>query len=329
MRTIQFMEPWWLLLLLILPLLYWWQFYRRQEKEPFIYLPSGLPPAGDPLKIRLLRFLPILRIFAIAMTVMALAKPVLPFAASPSSSQGIDIVLSLDISGSMLARDFEPDRLEAAKAVAKDFILSRPDDRIGLVIFGGESFTQCPVTTDHRVLLGMFDGINSNLLEDGTAIGMGLATAASRLKSSVAKSKVIILMTDGINNSGLIDPESAIEMAKQLGIRVYTIGVGTSGMAPYPVSDSYGNIQYEQMQVQIDETLLRKVANETGGNYYRATDNSSLKNIYVEIDKLEKSRITQLGYNFRPAWQEPFVLLALLLVSLEIFLRMTYLKTAL
>lgn len=236
---------------------------------------------------------------------------------SQSITRGIDIVISLDISGSMLARDFEPDRLEAAKLVAKRFIADRPNDRIGLVIFGGESYTQCPITSDHRVLIAMLEQVNSTMLKDGTALGMGLATAASRLKDSDAKSKVVILMTDGVNNAGYIDPETATDIAVQLGIKVYTIGIGTTGTAPYPVRDAFGRERFEQMEVQIDEALLERIAEQTGGIYYRATDTESLNAIYKEIDQLEKSLITLQGYNFRPAWQEPFVLLALLLVFLN------------
>lgn len=329
MSAISFAEPWWLLLLIAVPALAWWQYFRRRERAPFIFLPVNLPQAKPSLKVRLMKALPILRLAALVFGIVALARPVLPFSASQTITRGIDIVISIDISGSMLARDFEPDRLEAAKEVARKFILSRPNDRIGLVIFAGESYTQCPVTSDHRVLLNMLEQVNSRMLEDGTAIGMGLATAAARLKDSDAKSKVVILMTDGINNSGYIDPQTAMEMADQMGIKAYTIGVGTTGTAPYPVRDAFGRERYEQMPVQIDEELLIRIAEATGGEYYRATDNESLNAIYKEIDQMEKSRIALQGYNFRPAWQEPFVLLALLLVFLEICLRLTFLRTAL
>jgi Ca-activated chloride channel homolog len=329
MSVISFAEPWWLMLLLVVPFLAWWQYYHRTENDPFIFLPVNLPQAKPSLKVRLMKGLPALRLAALTFGIIAMARPVLPFAASQSTTRGIDIVISIDISGSMLARDFEPNRLEAAKQVARQFILSRPNDRIGLVIFAGESYTQCPVTSDHRVLLNMLEQVNSQMLEDGTAIGMGLATAAARMKDSDAKSKVVILMTDGINNAGYIDPATAMEMTEQMGIKVYTIGVGTTGTAPYPVRDAFGRERYEQMPVQIDEDLLVRIAETTGGEYYRATDNESLSAIYKAIDQLEKSRITLQGYNFRPAWQEPFVLLALLLVFFEIFLRLTLLRTAL
>ena len=206
------------------------------------------------------------------------------------STEGIDIVLTLDISGSMLARDFRPDRLEASKNVATEFISGRPYDRMGLVVFSGESFTQCPLTTDHAVLINLLREIQSGMIEDGTAIGMGLATAVNRIKDSEAKSKVIILLTDGVNNRGEIAPATAAGIAKTYGIRVYTIGVGTQGMAPYPVNTPFG-IQYQDMPVEIDEAILKEISETTGGKYFRATDNDKLVQVYNEIDKLEKSKI--------------------------------------
>ncbi len=198
--------------------------------------------------------------------------------------------MALDISGSMLARDFKPDRLEASKDVATEFISGRPYDRIGLVVFSGESFTQCPLTTDHAVLINLMHEIQSGMIEDGTAIGMGLANAVNRIKDSEAKSKVIILLTDGVNNMGEIAPATAAGIAKTFGIRVYTIGVGTQGMAPYPVQTPFG-IQYQNMPVEIDEAILKEIAQTTGGRYFRATDNDKLVQVYHEIDKLEKSKI--------------------------------------
>ncbi|MEO5647852.1 MAG: VWA domain-containing protein, partial [Chitinophagaceae bacterium] len=236
-----------------------------------------------------------------------------------AEGEGIDIVLCLDVSGSMMAQDLSPNRLEAAKAVAIDFISSRKADRIGLVIFSGESFTQCPITTDYGVLKQQVQSISSGLLEPGTAIGSGLSTSVDRLKNSKAKSRVIILLTDGVNNGGLIDPITAKEIAKAFRIKVYTIGVGTDGYAPVPVNSSMGVI-LEQEKVNIDEKLLKAIANETGGNYFRAKDNESLKNIYSEIDKLEKSKVQILTtYRFSEKFF-PFVLIALIAIFIEVLL---------
>jgi Ca-activated chloride channel family protein len=241
------------------------------------------------------------------------------------TTEGIDIVLTQDISGSMLSRDFKPDRLEAAKNIATEFISGRPYDRIGLVVFSGVSFTQCPLTTDHAVLINLLREIQSGMIEDGTAIGMGLATAVNRIKDSQAKSKVIILLTDGVNNRGEIAPETAAEIAKTFGIRVYTIGVGTHGMAPYPVQTPFG-IQYQDIPVEIDEAILQKIAETTGGKYFRATDNDSLEKIYKEIDKLEKSKIDVKQFSRK---EEKYLLPALFafcLLMLEITARNTIFK---
>jgi Ca-activated chloride channel family protein len=213
-----------------------------------------------------------------------------------SDTEGIDIVIAVDISSSMLARDFQPDRLEAAKEVATQFITGRPNDRIGLVVFSGESFTQCPLTTDHAVLINLFKGSESGMLEDGTAIGNGLATSISRLKDSKAQSRVVILLTDGENNRGEIAPATAAEMAKTFGIRVYTIGVGTIGMAPYPMQTPFG-VQIRDVEVKIDEQLLQRIADTTGGKYFRATNNDKLVEIYKEIDQMEKSKIEVKQYS--------------------------------
>jgi Ca-activated chloride channel homolog len=241
------------------------------------------------------------------------------------TTEGIDIVLTLDISGSMLARDFKPDRLEASKNVATEFISGRPYDRLGLVVFSGESFTQCPLTTDHAVLINLLREIQSGMIEDGTAIGMGLATAVNRIKDSEAKSKVIILLTDGVNNRGEIAPATAAGIAKTYGIRVYTIGVGTQGVAPYPVQTPFG-LQYQNMPVEIDEAILREIAQTTGGKYFRATDNDKLVQVYAEIDKLEKSKIDVRQFNRK---EEKFLLPALIafvLLLLEIIVKKTILR---
>jgi len=241
-------------------------------------------------------------------------------------TEGIDIVIAIDISGSMLAEDFKPNRLEASKEVADEFISKRPNDRIGLVVFSGESFTQCPLTTDHAILRNLFKDIKSGMIEDGTAIGMGLATGVNRLETSEAKSKVIILLTDGVNNSGLISPATAAEIAKSFGIRVYTIGVGTQGTAPYPFQTPYG-IKYQQIQVKIDEVMLKEISDLTGGQYFRAVNKSSLEDIYEEIDKLEKSKIEVTEFKKKTERFLPFAIFAGILVLLELLFRNTLFRS--
>ncbi len=326
-----FAHPHLLWLLLALPLLAYWFYYKRNTYYPTFSIPQhgGVLTQTDSLKVILFKYLPILKLITYALFIITLARPQSALSENEISTQGIDIVLSLDISGSMLARDFTPDRLEAAKKVAMQFIKERPNDRIGLVVFSGESFTQCPITIDHQVLLNLFKDIKSGMIEDGTAIGMGLATGVARLKESKSKTKVIILMTDGINNMGYIDPYSAIKIAQNYGIRVYTIGIGKMGMAPYPVKDQNGNTFYQNMPVQIDEPLLRKIAAETGGVYYRATDNSNLKSIYSTIDKLEKSKIKVSNYHRRSERYHVFLFLALICLLADFILRNTYFKTIL
>ncbi|MDA1009171.1 MAG: VWA domain-containing protein [Bacteroidetes bacterium] len=273
-----------------------------------------------------LRHLPyLLKIIATALLIIAIARPQSTANWEESTTEGIDIVLAMDISGSMLARDLKPDRLEASKDVAMDFISKRKNDRVGLVIFAGESFTQCPLTTDHNVLLNLFKDVKSGMVEDGTAIGMGLATAVNRLKDSKAISKVIILLTDGVNNSGMVPPLTAAEIAQKFGIRVYTIGVGTEGFAPYPFQTPFG-IQYQDMEVKIDEKSLQDIAILTDGKYFRATNNNSLKEIYKDIDALEKSKIEVTEFHKRSEEFLPFALWALGLLFLGFILQITYLK---
>ena len=244
---------------------------------------------------------------------------------SSSSTEGIDIMLSMDISGSMLAQDLKPNRLEAAKDVAASFINGRPNDNIGLVVFSAESFTQCPLTTDHAVLLNLFKDIQSGMIQDGTAIGLGLANAVSRIKDSQAKSKVIILLTDGSNNAGEIAPVTAAEIAKTFGVRVYTIGVGTQGMAPYPFQTAFG-VQYQNIPVEIDEATLKQIAAITGGQYFRATDNASLKEIYAEIDQMEKTKISVQEFSKKQEEYKNWALLVFALLLIEILLRNTLLR---
>lgn len=326
-----FAHPHFLWLLLAIPLLLYWFYYKRNAYYPTFNIPQkgGIFMHADTFKVILLKYLPILKVAAFGFLVIALARPQSALSESEINTEGIDIVMSLDISGSMLARDFEPDRLEAAKKVAMQFIKDRKNDRIGLVVFSGESFTQCPITIDHQVLLNLFKDIHSGMVEDGTAIGMGLATAVTRLKESKSKSKVIILMTDGVNNMGYIDPYTAIKIAKAYNIRVYTIGVGKNGMAPYPVKDQNGNTFYQNFPVQIDEPLLKQIANETGGMYFRATGNKSLKEVYNKIDKLEKSKIKISNYHRKSEHYHIFLCLALVCLLTEFILSKTYLKTIL
>jgi Ca-activated chloride channel family protein len=271
----------------------------------------------------------VLRSFALIAIATALARPQSAFSWQNETTEGIDIMIATDISGSMLSEDFKPNRLEAGKNIAIDFIKNRPSDRIGLVVFSGESFTQCPLTIDHDVLINLFQDIKNGMIDDGTAIGMGLATAVSRLKDSEAKSKVIILLTDGVNNMGSIPPITAAEIAKQFGVRVYTIGVGTNGSAPYPLRDQFGNIHHQMMPVQIDEGTLGKIAAITGGKYFRARNNTELSEIYQQIDKLEKVKIAVTQYHKRTEHYLPFAIIAMAVLLLEVLLNNTIFKGAL
>jgi Ca-activated chloride channel family protein len=260
--------------------------------------------------------------------VIALARPQLTLKEEEIKAEGIDIIMVMDISSSMLAQDFQPDRLQVSKAVAKEFIDKREYDRIGLVVFAGESFTQCPLTTDHRVVKDFLDGLQCGLLDDGTAIGMGLASAVNRLKDSDAKSKVVILLTDGVNNSGYIKPITAAEIAKELETKVYTIGVGSRGQALSPVSRrSDGRYIFGMANVEIDEALLNQIAEMTGGNYYRATDESSLMAIYDEIDKLEKTEMEITTFKRYSEEFRRFLIIGLLLFLVETLLRLSIFKT--
>lgn len=267
-------------------------------------------------KIYLLHAPFILRIIVLSLVILILARPQTTNNWQNSEVEGIDIMLAIDVSTSMLAEDLKPNRLEAAKDVAAEFISGRPNDNIGITLFAGESFTQCPLTVDHTVLLNLFQSINSGIVEDGTAVGMGIANAVSRLKDSKAKSKVIILLTDGTNNKGDISPLTAADIAKSFGIRVYTIGVGTNGMAPYPLRVA-GTIQYINTPVEIDEKTLTQIAITTNGNYFRATNNSKLKEVYKEIDKLERTKLNVKQYSKRHEEYQWFALIALLFYYLN------------
>jgi Ca-activated chloride channel family protein len=311
-------------LLAIIPAMVAFYVIKQQKTTASLRMPGLQTFTGARITFRhyLRHILFALRIIALTLLIIVLARPQATDKFQNTSTEGIDIVLTLDISGSMLARDFRPDRLEASKNVATEFISGRPYDRIGLVVFSGESFTQCPLTTDHAVLVNLLREIQSGMIEDGTAIGMGLATAVNRIKDSEAKSKVIILLTDGVNNRGEIAPATAAGIAKTYGIRVYTIGVGTQGMAPYPVQTPFG-IQYQNMPVEIDEAILQEISQATGGKYFRATDNDKLVQVYNEIDKLEKSKIDVKQFSRK---EEKFLipsLIAFCLLILEVLIRNT------
>ncbi len=306
-RITQFANPEYLWFLLIIPAMIIWYVLRGRKTTAAIQYSSLkiLESIKPSWRVRL-RHLPfIFRVIVIALLIVAFARPQTSARGENIFSEGIDITLVLDISGSMLAEDFRPNRVEAAKKVATEFIDGRMNDRIGLVIFAGESFTQCPLTTDYQVLKDLLKKVKTGMLEDGTAIGEGIANGVNRIRNSKSKSKVMILLTDGINNRGAIDPATAAQIAYTFGIRIYTIGVGTRGVAPYPIQTPFG-IQYQQMEVEIDEAMLKQVADLTGGKYFRATNNQKLKEIYDEIDRLEKSKIevkefrryTELFYQF-------------------------------
>ncbi len=328
MTGIVFAEPLFLWLLVLVPAMIAFYVLRQQKTSASLQVP-GLQPfgkTGKTFRNYLRHILFGFRAAGVALLIIVLARPQKTDKFQSATTEGIDIMLALDISGSMLARDFKPDRLEASKNVATEFISGRPYDRIGLVVFSGESFTQCPLTTDHAVLVNLMREIQSGMIEDGTAIGDGLATAISRIKDSEAKSKVIILLTDGVNNRGEIAPSTAADIAKTYGIRVYTIGVGTQGMAPYPVQTPFG-MQFQNMPVEIDEALLRDIASKTGGMYFRATDNDKLTQVYSEIDKLEKSKIDVRQFTRKEERYLLPAIIAFIMLGLEAFSRVTIYKS--
>ncbi|AWO01756.1 aerotolerance regulator BatA [Chitinophaga alhagiae] len=324
-KNITFAYPAFFWLLLLIPVMIWWHYQGGRRFQGSVQVSSLQGLKGLPVswKVRFRPLLLVLRIIAYAALVTALARPQTSNTSESIDSEGIDIVMSIDISGSMLAEDLRPNRMEAAKKTAMEFVDSRISDRIGLVIFSGESFTQCPITMDHGVLKQQIMQIRSGMLQDGTAIGMGLATAVDRLQNSKAKSKVIVLLTDGVNNTGLVDPLTALEIAKAYKIKVYTIGVGTIGKAPSPATMPDGSVQMQMVDVQIDEPLMKKIATETGGRYFRATDNTSLKNIYQEIDKLERSKVEITSYKRFTEHFFPLAMIALACLLLEVVLRYT------
>lgn len=327
-QHLSFAQPWYFLFLLLLPLLIWWQFKNKTPQQPNFRLTSlaGVKGLNTTWRVRLRPLLIVLRSIAFIALVVALARPQSSNVSESVDSDGIDIVLSVDVSGSMMAEDLKPNRIEAAKKVANDFVDKRANDRIGLVIFSGESFTQCPITIDHNIVKEQIDAMKSGMLQDGTAIGMGLATAVDRLRNSKAKSKIIILLTDGVNNTGLIDPSTALEIAKAYKLRVYCIGVGSRGEAPYPVQTPMG-IQKQMVPVEIDEALLKNIAAQTGGKYFRATSNNSLASVYKEIDQLEKSKVEVSSFKHFTDLFLPFALLALFCFALEMLLRYTLFRS--
>ncbi len=323
-----FASPTYLFLLLLLIPVIGWYIWELHDEDASLQVSSATSLARKKKSTRIyLLHLPfILRVAAIILLTIALARPQLSNRWSKESTEGIDIMMALDISGTMMAEDLKPNRLEAAKTVATDFVLARPNDQIGLVVFAGESFTQCPLTTDHAVLVNLFRSVKFGMVEDGTAIGLGLANAVNRMKDSETKSKVVILLTDGSNNRGDIDPQTAAEIAKTFGIRVYSIGVGSHGEARVPVQTPLGT-QYMTMNSEFDEETLRNIAATTGGEYFRATDNNSLKSIYNQIDQLEKTKLRVREFSKRSENFAPWLIAALLCLITEILVRYFVLKT--
>lgn len=324
-RNLEFLNPEFLWLLCLLPVIAFWFYYTRKKNSASLKI-SGTKGFGKPsLLSKLKPLLNVLRLLAIASLIIALARPrSVEVSKKSKTTRGIDIVMAIDVSASMLAKDLKPNRLEALKVVASRFVNQRPNDRIGIVVYAGESYTKTPITSDKRIVLNTIREITWGALEDGTAIGMGLGSAVNRLKNSQAKSKVIILLTDGVNNSGFVDPRTAAELAKELGIKVYTIGIGTNGTALFPVAkDPAGNLVFRNVPVEIDEALLKYISAQTEGKYFRATDNETLGKIYDEINKLETTKVEELKYyNFDEKFR-PFVLFAGFLVFLEMLLRYT------
>ena len=324
-----FASPGYLFLLLLLVPIVGWYIWKLHSAHAAVQLSSTASLQRQPksLRVWLIHVPFVLRVLLVTLLSLALARPQLSNRWQAESTEGIDIMMALDISGTMLGEDLKPNRLEAAKAVATDFVLSRPNDQIGLVVFAGESFTQCPLTTDHAVLVNLFQSVKFGMIEDGTAIGLGLANAVNRMKDSPTKSKVVILLTDGSNNRGDIDPQTAAEIAKTFNIRVYAIGVGSySKEVKVPIHTPYG-VQYGTMSSEFDETTLRNIAQMTGGEYFRATDNNSLRAIYSQIDQLEKTKIRVREYSKRTEHFAPFLMVALACMLLELLIRYFVLRT--
>ncbi|MEW6193899.1 MAG: VWA domain-containing protein [Bacteroidota bacterium] len=322
-----FAYPWVLYSLIFVPLIFYWYWKNKDKQSPNITY-SSLQMFGDApksLKERIVHLPAILRTLAVALLIVAFARPQTFSSGENIYTEGIDIAMVLDISGSMLAEDFKPNRLDAAKKVIDDFIKGRTSDKIGLVIFSGESFTQCPLTIDYSVLRNLLGEIQSGMIEDGTAIGNAVANGVNRLKDSKAKSKVMILLTDGVNNAGQIDPLTSAQIAQKFGIRIYTVGVGTMGEAPYPFQTPFGR-RYQMVPVEIDEALLKQIAGITGGKYFRATNNRKLVEIYEEIDRLEKTRVEVTSFRHAKELYFGWAFAGLILLLAEFGLSKTYLR---
>ena len=327
-NNIEFANPDLLYLLIAIPLIAAWFIFRRKKLFPNVKYSSTSPFQNikPTIKTRLVYLPAFLRLLALGLLIIALARPRSASTKESIKTEGIDIIIAMDISRSMLAEDFSPNRIEVAKQQAVEFIDERKNDRIGLVVFAGESFTQCPITIDHSVLKNLFKSVETGMIEDGTAIGMGLATSVARLKESKADSRVIILLTDGKNNTGDIAPKTAAEMAKEFDIKVYTIAVGKQGKVPYPFKTRFGGTQRKMVEVGVDEQLLKEIAELTGGKQYRATGNESLEQIYEEIDNLEKTEIDVSSYkNYKEEFLS-FAVAAAIFLILEILLRYLYIK---
>ncbi len=330
MEAITFLNSGFFWLFLLIPLVLIWFLWKKNKQVSTLKMSHTTGFVQTKSILATLRpYLFVLRLFALSALIVALARPrTVAVSNQTKTTKGVDIVMAVDVSGSMLARDLKPNRMEALKRVAGDFVLERPNDRIGLVVYASEAYTKVPVTSDKAVVLEAIKGIQYDpVLQDGTAIGMGLATAVNRLKDSKAKSKVIILLTDGVNNAGFIEPETAADIAKQYGIKVYTIGIGTNGMAEYPYAlAANGQLLYQMMKVEIDEKLMKSIAQKTNGNYFRATSNERLAQIYNAINKLETTEIEELKFYDYDEKFRIFVLLAGLLILLEVLLKNTFFR---
>jgi len=329
MSKIEFAYPAFFYALILVPMLVAWYIWRGRKGTAPLSLSGfeNLDDKQDSARIWMRHVLAMLRMAVITLLIVVLARPQSSNQWEQVTTEGIDIVMCLDVSGSMRAMDFKPNRLEASKNVGIEFVNARQNDRFGLVVFAGESFTQCPMTTDRAVVINFLKEIDFGVIEDGTAIGMGLATAVNRIKDSKAKSKVIILLTDGVNNRGDVGPVTAAELAAGFGIRVYTIGVGSQGNAPMPVQDMFGRTIMQNMPVEIDEDVLKVIAQTTDGSYFRATDNNKLREIYQEIDQLEKTRLDVKQFSKKKEEYFPFLLAALLILLTEILFRYTFFRT--
>ena len=328
---IQFLNPEFFWLLLVVPIVCIWFILKKNKFNNSISVPNTSALLSQPSVLPKLKpVLNILRILSLIFIIIALARPqIIDVTTKIKNNQGIDIVMAIDVSASMLAKDLKPNRLEALKNVASNFILDRTNDRIGLVEYAGESYTKTPITSDKNIIIKSLNEINYNtIIEGGTAIGMGLATSVNRIKDSKAKSKVIILLTDGVNNSGFIDPNTAAELAIEYGIKIYTIGIGTNGMALSPVGiDNNGKFSYAKIQVEIDENLLIEIAETTGGKYFRATNNKKLQEIYSEINKLEKSDVEEIKYYNHDEKYRFYILLAIIFLTTELVLKYTLFRS--